>query len=96
MEERILLDDLYEQSDGFCPKTQLIRTNTTSSKDTLQIRQEISKLYERATSDNFTSNIEPNTGNDSSSASTYSVEETPGNITYIQPRRISNGILTEM
>ena len=96
MEERILLDDLNKQADGFSPRNRLVRTDTsctTSSKDTLHIRKEISTLYETATSDNSTPTIEPTTGNDSSSVSTYSVEETPGNNTYIQPRRISNGIL---
>ena len=96
MEERILLADLNKQADGFSPRNRLVRTNTsctTSSKDTLHIRKEISTLYETATSDNSTPTIEPTTGNDSSSVSTYSVEETPGNNTYIQPRRISNGIL---
>ena len=60
-----------EQSDGFNSENQVARTNTMSSRETLEIRDEFQKLYENV--------IDENSVHDSNSASTVSVEETIDN-----------------
>ena len=56
------------QSDGFNSENQVARTNTISSKETLEIRDEFNKLYENV--------VDENSVHDSNSASTVSVQET--------------------
>ena len=58
------------QSDGFNPDNQIARTNTISSRETLEIRDEVQKLYENGVAENSEAT------NDSNPAPTISVEET--------------------
>ena len=76
---------IYEgQSDGFNSENQVARTNTMSSRETLEIRDEFQKLYENV--------IDENSVHDSNSASTVSVEETIGNLNEIQIAEIRKGL----
>ena len=75
----------YEgQSDGFNSENQVARTNTMSSRETLEIRDEFQKLYENV--------IDENSVHDSNSASTVSVEETIGNLNETQIAEIRKGL----
>ena len=58
------------QSDGFNPDNQIARTNTISSRETLEIRVELQKLYKNVVAENSEAT------NDSNPAPTISVEET--------------------
>ena len=58
------------QSDGFNPENQVARTNTISSRETLEIRVELQKLYKNVVAENSEAT------NDSNPAPTISVEET--------------------
>ena len=76
---------IYEgQSDGFNSENQVARTNTMSSRETLEIRVEFQKLYENV--------LDENSVHDSNSASTVSVEETSGNNNEIEIAQIRKGI----
>ena len=86
MEKRILLND---QSDGFRPDNPPDKSSTTLSTETLEMRREASKLYERIADGNSISIKQPTI--DSNSALSVSVEETPANNTYIEPRELRNG-----
>ena len=86
MEKRILLND---QSDRFCPDNRPDKSSTTLSNETLEMRREASTLYERIADGNSIS-IKQSTI-DSNSELSVSVEETPANNTYIEPRELRNG-----
>ena len=76
---------IYEgQSDGFNSENQVARTNTMSSRETLEIRDEFQKLYDNV--------LNENSVHDSNSASTVSVEETIGNLNETQIAEIRKGL----
>ena len=58
------------QSDGFNPENQVARTNTISSRETLEIRVELQKLYKNVVAENSEAT------NDLNTAPTVSVKET--------------------
>ena len=72
------------QSDGFNSENQVARTNTMSSRETLEIRDEFQKLYDNV--------LNENSVHDSNSASTVSVEETIGNLNETQIAEIRKGL----
>ena len=76
---------IYEgQSDGFNSENQVARTNTMSSRETLEIRDEFQKLYDNV--------LNENSVHDSNSASTVSVEETIGILNETQIAEIRKGL----
>ena len=58
------------QSDGFNPKSQVARANTISSRETLEIRVELQKLYKNVVAENSEAT------NNSNPAPTFSDEQT--------------------
>ena len=80
---------LNDQSDGLSPENRPDKSGTLSSNETLEIRRGFSELYENTVVDSSLPIIEGTS--DSTSASTVSVEETPADNTYIQPRELRNG-----
>ena len=84
MEKRVLLNG---QSDGLSPENRPDKSGTLLSNETLEMRRGFSELYENTVDNNSAPIIE--TINDSSSATT--VEETPVENTYIEPRELRNG-----
>ena len=72
------------QSDGFNPDKQIERTNTISSRETLEIRVELQNLYKNAVAENLAAT------NDSNRAST--VEQTIENSNQTEMAEIRKGI----
>ena len=73
------------QSDGFNPKSQVARANTISSRETLEIRDELQKLYKNVVAENSEAT------NNSNPAPTFSDEQTIENND--ETAEIRNGIV---